>query len=263
MPLLSISGFKVKKYSYKGWILFRLYVILRKGVPKIIRPQIEYLLYRRGNEEKGVWVSLGSTCFSALVLGEICYRKFSGPFDWFKGWSLKGRLNCLINNDCLKILNKDDLKFKEENEREGTVVAYNERYNIVFPHDFKKDGDDAYQVAFDRYERRFGRLLKVMANAKVVNFLYVRRAFDLVEDLNEIINLLVNIREMYNIENVSILIMEPAEKTRDYFEIIDVSGVRVVLQEYNKSFIKDDDWRGMKLEELTKKFISSYNKQFI
>lgn len=123
-----------------------------------------------------VYVSLGNDCSVAYQLQKYGLRTLAYPFDWIRTNNLKDIVN-IIDSMFQYFVDPAYLEVKEESSKfpligddwnddmSENIVLKHKMYNVVFPHDLKKDGD--MTLIKNKYNRRIERFYDVIKNENV------------------------------------------------------------------------------------------------
>lgn len=215
--------------------------------------------------------SIGENCFCASILDKNKLRTVSAPFDWLTP-NREYCKNNLISN--LKIINnkfndfliKDDFIYIFDSEKDGVKSYLNKNAKLYYNHDFyigNKFEEDYIKVK-DTYSRRIERLLSELKSDKKILMVYIEyyRFYNNEFNINELIDLLNDIRATYNNENIDLLYIRHEFYCNDItFKIIDNKIHLYILDnsfDYTKSYDNGygSGWTGNAFE--TSKILGRY-----
>lgn len=113
--------------------------------------------------------SIGTRCFTSLLLRQNNLQVASFPFDWLAYVQYKQALEFLTNN-FENFLNKEDLELYTESFNPFHYNYLNKRTGIMFGHDFpvNEDFDKQFEIVKAKYQKRSSRLLEKIFKSKKV-----------------------------------------------------------------------------------------------
>ena len=102
--------------------------------------------------------SIGTRCFTSLLLRQNNLQVASFPFDWLAYVQYKQALEFLTNN-FENFLNKEDLELYTESFNPFHYNYLNKRTGIMFGHDFpvNEDFDKQFEIVKAKYQKRSSR----------------------------------------------------------------------------------------------------------
>lgn len=175
--------------------------------------------------------SIGENCFTAYLLSDNNLRTQSSPFDWLTPLN-SNNINIIKNLDIIKnkfdsFFNKEYFQFvcKGDNHHD---VYFNTNTCLYYPHDFesKKEFDFNYDENLKKYSRRIDGLIKKLESNKKILMVYIEhyRLENNFVNINTIINYIMDIRKIYNNNNIFLLYIKHnyyINEKKIYFKNID------------------------------------------
>lgn len=128
-------------------------------------------------------VSLGSSCYTAILLKRMNFQGASNVFDWSGGnlfdkcgiGGFLGKVD-LIYNHFDNAFNLEDLEtFHREATSHTGIPVRNKRTGLQYVHDFPKNKsiEEEYPHYKQKYMRRVDRLYKTIESARKVLFIFI------------------------------------------------------------------------------------------
>ena len=175
--------------------------------------------------------SIGENCFTAHLLSQNNLRTKSSPFDWVT--PLYSNNNNIIKNlEIIKnrfynFFNKEDFKFAFKGDNNHNVY-FNTNTSLYYPHDFDYniEFDIDYRNNLNKYNRRINELIKDLESNKKILMVYIEyyRLENNLININNIINYIMDIRKVYNNNNIYLLYVKHnyyINEEKIYFKNID------------------------------------------
>ena len=241
---------------------YNFYFRLRRLFPKILRPNIESIIFtpphNKNNSQFDLCISLGNNCSSANSLITLKLRERSFPFDWLYGVPLERNLDWIIN-DFHGFLRYEELLFPEHMDgRDKHLRVKNLATNTFFIHDFLSNSFSEFLSIEQKYKRRCERLLH-SCSGKSVLFLYIEGHPDNINYPNEaehILNKLNQVKSKLDAKEVKLLILHASDKESKNINTLQYSNSSVYL--FGSTRTRPTDHKGrLELAFLIKEILQS------
>lgn len=149
--------------------------------------------FKLKQKQESIFVPIGRSCHTAMLLDKMHLRKCSYPMDWIIPSSVNNelietRINFILNN-FENFFNYKDFIFAD-NPKTDNFDGFNLYNGFAFTHDFEKSKSPRKQYGKlkRKYNRRIKRLYKHMHNAGIVNLIYMQNTWDHLNETNTTLN---------------------------------------------------------------------------
>ena len=158
-----------------------------------------------------VMISIGEACTCTETLRKANLVHQSYPFDWNTGINVSDKVDIIVN-DFKDFFNKEDSEptGKITGRRGKESYLYIDKINKMhFVHDFPitQNFDEAYEISYERYQRRIKRFYDVIHNSQKTLLVFIEyqlseSPLQNKEDLIEIYN---KLKEKFPNDNVDLM----------------------------------------------------------
>lgn len=179
-------------------------------------------------------VPFGCSCVTAIALNRIGLRKQSLPFDWLAALPLSQTID-LLENHFDNFLDLENLeRFRRDSGKHAGYI--NKSNNIMFLHDFPKDGNymEDFPAVREKYNRRISRLYQLIACSQQILFIHCSEEVKLhtVYDNRYIIEQFDRLKQMYPQKDIFLCFCNLIQEIRDK-DIIEKNQINENIVRYD------------------------------